>query len=684
MAITRRDFLKVSFVAGSALVVSIYFEGCQKLPSPQYTPTPTGLPLPETTPAITPTLQPEDTPSSEPAWLTPNVFVKIGSDGLVTITVHRSEMGQGVRTALPMILADELGADWNLVRVEQALGDPAYGSQETGGSQSVQSSYNTLRSAGSLARQILVNAAAQTWGVDPKDCYTQDSLVIHRPTGQQLPFGGLVALAATLPVPPRAELSFKDPAEFRIIGTNLGRVDNTAILTGAAVYGMDVRLPGMLVATVARCPVIGGKVASYDDSATRQVAGVRQVLPIQNGLAVVADETYQALRGKGLLKITWDEGKNASLNSADLEQDLLDRMSQATPSPGELVQYYTMPHFAHATLEPMNCVADVRADGCELWVPTQNPQAVRSNVLSQLHLSADQVKVHVPMIGGGFGRRLENGPRGLAPTTDYVREAVEISQAIHAPVQLVWTRQDDFEHDMYQPLSVTRVSARLDDIKTLSVRHSDASSAIPVGYWRSVTNPPDAFARESFLDEYALATGVDAVELRRTFLNPRAQAVVDKAAEMASWGSSLPAGTARGLAYFATWDVTHVAQVAEVTVNGTEIRVPRVFCAVDCGLVINPDMVVAQMEGGIVFGLTATLKRYIEIINGAAQQTSFADYPLLRFDEMPQVEVYIMPSNERPTGIGEMGNPPIAPAVANAVFALTGQRLRRLPLRLAS
>jgi len=681
MEISRRDFLKVSFVAGSGLVIAVYLGGCKELPTQENTPTATALL--KSTPIPTRTELPEGTPTPEPpTWFTPNVFVTIGSAGLITITAHRSEMGQGVRTALPMILADELGADWNSVRVEQALGDPAYGSQETGGSHSIQNFYSIMRSAGAVGRQVLISAAAQTWGVDTRDCFTEKSMVIHRPSGQKLPFSALITLASTLPVPASRVISLKDPADFRIIGTSLGRVDNPEIITGKAVYGMDVRLPGMLYSAVAHCPVIRGKVTSYDDSATRQVPGVREVVQIDNGIAVVAEHAYQALRGKALLQVSWDSGANTRLNSTELEQALLERAKIATPPADELVQYYTMPYFAHATMEPMNCTANVSSDGCEVWVPTQNPQVVRSNIKGLLRIGPDKIKVYVPLIGGGFGRRLESGPAGLSPTVDYVSEAVQISQAIGAPVHLIWTRQDDFEHDMYQPLSVTRVRARLDDISTLSAQRFDVSSSIPVGYWRSVTNPPEAFARESFMDEYAVMTKADPVVLRHNYLNGRARDVVDMAADMASWGSPTPTGVGRGIAYHATWGATHVAQVAEVMVNETEIRVLHVFCAVDCGLVINPDMVIAQMESGIVFGLTAALKEHIHIESGIVTPYSFAGYPLLRFDEMPQVEVQIVKSTERPTGVGEMGNPPIAPAVANAVFAITGQRLRRLPLRL--
>jgi isoquinoline 1-oxidoreductase beta subunit len=677
MEINRREFLKVSLVAGSGLVMAFYLEACNDNPTPESTPTATATRI-----VPTPTEIATSTPEAG-AYLTPNVFVTINDKGIVTITQHRSEMGQGVRTALPMILADELGADWNMVRVEQAPGDNKYGDQNTGGSLSVTSCYTRLRMAGAMARQLLVSAACQTWNLKVEDCYTENNLVIHRPTGKQLPFGDLIELAATLPLPHTEELKLKDPAEFRIIGTNKARVDNVGILTGKAVYGMDVSLPGMLYAAVARSPVINGTVVSYDDSSTRKVAGVREVVLIDSGIAVVAEGSWQALQGRSLLQVEWHPNANPTLSSVDFEQSLLKQATPANSPADELVRYYTFSYFAHATMEPMNCTVDIHSDRCEAWVPTQSPQAVVTH-LSPMVGANTKIQVHVPLIGGGFGRRLERGPAGFPKTSDYVREAVQISQAVGTPIHLIWTRQDDFMHDMYHPLSVTRVHARFDYIKSLGMERFEASERIPMGYWRSVTNPPDAFARESFLDEYAVEMGIDPVELRRNYLNSRAQAVVDKAAEMAGWGSSLPSGTARGIAHFATWGTTDVAQVAEVTIRGTEIRVPRVYCAVDCGVAVNPDMIVAQMESGIVFGLTAALKEAMLIENGIAMKTSFADYPILRFDEMPQVEVQIIQSSELPTGIGEMSNPVIAPAVANAIYALTGQRLRKMPLKLKS
>ncbi len=682
MDISRREFLKISFVAGTGLVIAVYLDGCTTSPtaSPTSTVKPTALPL---TPTSVPTRTATPTPEP-PVTLTPNVYVTIGSDGVVTITQHRAELGQGIRTALPMVLADELGADWKMVRVEQALGDKKYGNQSTGGSVSVDTFYEPYRRAGAMARQLMVNAAAQVWNLPAGECFTENGLVIHRPTGKQMPFSDLVELAASLPVPTLSDVTLKAPAEFKIIGTSVNRVDNPEILTGKAIYGMDVSLPGMLYATVASCPVIGGKVASFDDRAARQVPGVREVLQITSGIAVVAEGTWQAMQGKAALQVEWDPGSNATLNSDLLEQPLFEAASRIAPAEGELVKFYTFSYFAHATMEAMNCTADVRPDGCEVWVPTQDSQRVRANVTNQLKISTENVKVHAPLVGGAFGRRLEDGySAGLPPASDYVKQAVEISQAVGAPIHLVWTRQDDFAHDVYHPLTITRVQARLDDITTLTMQRFDVLSRIPLGYWRSVTNPAEAFARESFLDEYALETGVDPVELRRVYLNPRAQAVVDKVAEMAGWGSAMPAGSARGLAHFATWRTTDVAQVAEVTVNGTEISVPRVYCALDCGVAVNPDMIVAQMESGIAFGLTTALKEAMEFKGGIATKTNFVDHPILRFDEMPQVEVQIISSTKHPTGIGEMSNPVIAPAVANAVFAATGQRLRKLPLRLA-
>jgi isoquinoline 1-oxidoreductase beta subunit len=667
LALNRRGFLKVSHVAGVGMLISLYLPACSEKPS---------IPTPSLTATWSPTLPPEPTLVG-PDSVTPNLFVKIGIDDTVTITVHRSEMGQGVRTALPMILAEELEADWQTIRVQQANGNRAYGDQMTGGSVSVSTCYGLLRRAGAVARDLFLTAAAQAWGTETDRCYAENGAVIHKDTGEQLTYGHLVPLTASLPVPEAHQVELKSEQAFRIIGTSQGRLDNLDIVTGQAVFASDVKVPGMLYAAVAYNPVIGGQVTSFEDAAARLVPGVRDVIEVGEGVAVVAENTWSALQGRQALSPTFDDGSNAAYSSAADELDLMQRAA-VTPAGNPLVAYYTVPYLSHAPMEPMNCVADARADRCEVWVASQNPQEVQQDVMRETGLPAEAVLVHVPLIGGGFGRRLfDNFP------IPFVLEAVRLSQATGKPIKLFWTREDDIQHDYYHPLSITAAIGDLEQVRPPRVGVREAGSAIPTGAWRSVNNVPEAFARESFIDEYALALEVDPLDLRLQLLtSDRAKAVVELAAEKAGWATPMPAGYGRGLAYHATWGVTHVAQVAEVSVSAEgQVRVHRVVCAVDCGTVINPDMVVAQMESGIVFGLTATLKAAVSLANGRVEQSNYHDYPLLRLDETPAIEVYILPSQAAPTGIGEMSNPVIMPAVANAVFAATGVRVRRVPIR---
>jgi isoquinoline 1-oxidoreductase beta subunit len=584
-------------------------------------------------------------------------------------------MGQGVRTAIAMIVAEELDIDWSAVRVEQTQANSAYGDQVTGGSVSVSKHYSTLRLAGAAARQMLVAAAAQTWGVEKESCLTENGWVIHPDVDQRIAYGELVKTAATLPVPKRSEVSVKDPKDFRLVGTGIGQWDAPRMVDGSAVYGIDVLVPNMLYATVARPPVFGGELASFDATKAKAVAGVRDVIQISDGLAVVADSTWAAIQGRKALEITWDEGPLADLSSAEIRQTLVEQASQPGKSGGSgtLEAAYDVPFLAHATMEPMNCVADVRQDRCEVWAPTQDPQGVKRRATMITGLPADSVQVHVPLIGGGFGRRL---------AVDYAEQAVRISKAVGAPVKVMWTREDDIEHDLYHPLSYNYVKVNLDEPGRFRVRSYEAQRGVPTGYWRSVTNVPEAFAHECFLDEVAAALGKDPYELRIELLPERSRAVLELAASRADWGTALPDGWGRGIAHHSTWGVTPVAQVAEVSVGQDgAVRVHRVVCAIDCGTVINPDMVEAQMEGGIVFGLSAVLKGEITLENGRVQQSNFHDYPILRMDEMPEIEVHIVPSDGRPSGVGEMGVPPIIPAVVNAVFAATGKRIRRLPIR---
>ncbi len=689
--LSRREFLKVSAVTGMGLTIAIYLSGCQRAPTPtprsvSAEPTttppstspagPTGAPEPTGAPDVTPEITPEAS-----RLLEPNIYLTIDNQGSVTARAFRSEMGQGVRTAIAMILAEELDVDWSAVRVVQSPTDPAYGNQTTGGSASVSNHYSILRQAGAVARHMLMVAAAARWGVEPASCRTDSGWVIHPDGDPKLPYGELVDAAADSPVPGRGEVQLKNPQDFRIIGTPVLLCDAPQMADGRAIYGSDIRLPDMLYATVARCPVFGGEVSGFDPSKAKAVAGVRDVIQIDSGIAVVADNTWAAIQGRTALEVTWSPSSYADWNSAGIRQTVAQDAPQLAEAgaEGRAAQdaAYDIPYLAHATMEPMNCVADVRADRCEIWAPTQNPQEAKRRARSITRLTEDAITVHVPLLGGGFGRRLQ---------VDYVEEAVQISQTVGAPVKLVWTRDDDLQHDFYHPLSYNYVRSELDETGRPTVmprvRSYAAQFGIPTGAWRSVQNFTEAFARESFLDEVAARSGLDPYALRRELVPGLGRAVVELAASKAGWGSPLPEGWGRGIAYFATFGVTHVAQVAEVSVaqDGT-VRVHRVVCAVDCGTVINPDTVRAQMEGGIVFGLTAALKADITIESGRAQQSNFHDYPLLRMDEMPIVEVHIVPSDQPPSGIGEMAVPPIAPAVANAVFDATGKRIRHLPIR---
>ena len=656
--LTRRDFLKILGTAGTSLLVGIYLGGCDKA---VISDEPT-----QATDSTAPTL---DLPTG---YIRSNIYLKIDSDGTVTVTAFRSEMGQGVRTAIAMILADELDADWDTIVIEQAPADRAYGTQVTGGSASISGNYLELRLAGAAVRQLLVNAAAAVWEVDPVNCRTESGFVIHPDGTQRLSYGALAGTASELELPELGGFSLKPETEFRIIGTDVHHWDAPGIITGKAIYGMDVKLPGMLYAAIARSPVFGGRIASFDGSKATDVSGVKSVQVIDNWIAVVAEHTWAAIKGRDALDITWEGGKT-DLSSANIRASLAERAPQpGSAGEGEIEAVYEFPYQAHVTMEPMSCVADVKGDRCEIWAPTQSAQDVQRAVQSALKFPREAVTVHVTLMGGGFGRRLQ---------TDYAVEAAKISQSVGLPVQVVWTRTDDIQHDFYHPLSYFYVRGNPQETARPDVRTYDGGTFIPTGAWRSVGNHQDAYPRECFIDELAAAKRIDPLDLRRALYTGKALGVIELAAEKAGWGDPLPEGWGRGIAYHATFGVTHVAMVAEVAASAEEIRVHRVVCAADCGIAINPDNIAAQIEGGIVFGLTAALKAGVTVEKGQIVESNFHECPILQIHEMPVVEVHILKSTSNPSGMGEMGVPPIAPAVANAVFNATGVRVRHLPIK---
>ncbi len=656
-----------------------------------------------------------------PADFAPSGYLRIGTDSIVTIFADHVELGQGIMTALPMIVAEELDADWTKVRVERMPDNPSAWPRRimTVGSQSVRSSYMPLRMAGAAAREVLVTAAANAWKVSAAECRTENGYVLHAASGKRASYGALATAASQLPA--REGSPLKNPKDFRIIGTRRARVDLPAKVNGSAQFGIDVRLPGMLIATVVRPPVLGGTLKSFDATATKAVPGVKQVLQFASGIAVLATDTWSALQGRKALIVEWNDGANATLTSAEIRRKFTDLMSsESTPATNRgdataalkaasssITVDYELPFAAHATMEPMNCTAHVRADGADVWAPTQSPTNFQMLAASIAGVSPSAIKLHVTMVGGGFGRRARS---------EVLVDATLLSKLSGAPVKVMWTREDDMLHSPYRPFGLHRMSGAVDadgwpaawthrivtqhalgpgdthggasdlpySIPNVHVDYVTATSPVEVAAWRSVGHSQTGFVVESFIDELAAAGKKDPVELRRKLLAnaPRYLGVLNLAVSKSDWGKAMPAGSGRGIAVHAMTG-TYVAQIAEVTVTGNVIKVTRVICAVDCGVVINPDTLAAQMEGSIVYGLTCALKNEITVKAGQVEQSNFNTYPMLRLSESPRVEVYTVSSAEAPGGIGEPGVPPIAAAVANAVFAATGQRLRKLPFRLA-
>jgi len=713
--VSRRDFLKTGATTAAGLTIAFY------IPS-RFT---------EVARGEAPTLSGSD------GAFAPNGWVHIGTDGVVTITVDKSEMGQGVNTSYPMLVAEELDADFAQVRVGAAPENPAGWTRRmgTGGSSSVRSSYDTLRQAGATARAMLVAAAARQWGVEAATCRTEKGTVIHAATGRTLAYGALASRAGSLPVP--ADAPLKDPKDFRILGTRVRRLDTPVKVNGTARFGIDTRLPGMLYASIERSPAFGGSITRVDDSRARSMPGVKRVVQLaavksarsERAVAVVADSYWHALSARRALHIEWNDGPNGSLDSAAISARLAQLAEQAgLPARTEgdagaamqgaaktIEAVYEVPYLAHATMEPMNCTAHVRATGCDVWAPTQGQSGAQAVAAEVAEMPPEQVRVHTTYLGGGFGRRSE---------TDFVAEAVQLSKVMGAPVQVIDIREDDVRHDFYRPTTYNRFAAGFDasgnpvawthrivgasiatskgrpprdgidgslvegaanvpyEIPNILVEQTIADLPIPLGYWRSVGSSHNAYLTECFVDEVARAAGKDPYEFRRALLakHPRHRGVLELAAQKAGWGTPLPAGRTRGIAVAESFG-SYVAEVAEVSLDGKGMpRVHHVVCAVDCGPVVNPDTIEAQMQSGIVYGLTAALYGDITIERGRVLQGNFNDYPMLRMKEMPKVDVYIVPSTEKQGGIGEPGTPPIAPAVCNAIFAATGVPVRRLPI----
>ncbi|HTO48226.1 MAG TPA: xanthine dehydrogenase family protein molybdopterin-binding subunit [Burkholderiales bacterium] len=704
--LSRREFMIVGATAVGGLALGLRFAGAEEAPNGR-------------------------------ATFAPDAFIRIASDGSVTLVMCQVEMGQGTYTAMPQLIAEELEVGLDQVRLEHAppndalYKNPLFGDQETGGSTSVREFYEPLRRAGAAARTMLVAAAAKQWGVDPATCRAERGTVVHPDSGRSLGYGALAEAAAKQPVP--AHVALKEPKDWKLIGTPAKRLDTREKVNGAAQYGIDVRLPGMKFATVEASPVLGGKLAALDEAKAMAIPGVRQVVRFDDVVAVVADNGWAAKKGLMALELRWDDGANGQVSTADVVRDLAaaaqqpgvvarndgDASAALAAAASKLEAVYEVPFLAHAAMEPLNCTVHVREDGCEVWTGTQVLTRCQATAAKVTGLPLDKVVVHNHLLGGGFGRRLEY---------DVVTQAVRIGQKVDGPVKVMWTREEDIRHDVYRPSYYDRIAAGLGpdgkptawthrivgpsilarylpaafrngydfdavdaaehltyDIPSIRVEHVRQEEAVVnTGFWRGVGPTHNVFVIESFMDELAAAAKSDPVAYRRALLGkaPRARAVLDRAAEAANWGKALPAGRARGVSLlYSSWG-TYVAQVAEVEVAKGDVRVRRVVCALDCGTVVNPDIVKAQAEGGIVFGASAALWGEITLAKGRVEQSNFTNYRVMRMNEAPEIEVHVVPSTEPPGGMGEPGTAAIAPAIANAVYAATGKRLRKLPLRI--
>ena len=704
---TRRHFIKTSALLGGGLVLACHLPFSRR-----------------------------DAEAAAEEAFAPNAYLRIGQDDSVTVIVNKSEMGQGIYTSLPMLVAEELCCDWKKVKFAPSPVAPEYNHTQfgpmmvTGGSSSVRSEWDRLSMAGAAAREMLIAAAAQVWQVDPAGCRAENGFVIS-PAGERLSYGKLAARAAKLPVPkePRLKSGRKS-----LLGTSAKRLDSPAKINGSAVFGIDVQSTGMLTAVIARPPVFGGKVAGFNADKAKALPGVRSVVAVEAGVAVAADDFWQAQKGRELLEITWDEGKWAGISTPAMREEyaklaltpgLIARKDGDAPAllaanPDRVEAVFEFPYLAHATMEPLNCFVDLKSDSCLIRTGSQFQTVDRAAAARVAGLKPEQIVFETTFLGGGFGRRACTG-------SDFVIEAVQVAKALGQPVKVVRTREDDMRAGYYRPMWYNRVEACLDkkgyplawhqrivgqsiiagtpfesvmvkegidhtsvegaadtpyDIPNLQVELHSPTNGVPVLWWRSVGHSHTAFVMESFLDELAHKAGKDPYQYRRTLLakHPRHLKVLQTAAEKGGWGKPLPKGRGRGIAVHESFG-SFIAQMAEVSLDKSgNIKVHRVVCAVDCGRIVNPDTIKAQMESGIIFGLSAALYGAITLKNGRVEQGNFDTYPLVSMAVAPKIEVHIVASNEAPGGVGEPGVPPIAPAVANALFAVSGARLRTLPM----
>jgi CO/xanthine dehydrogenase Mo-binding subunit len=700
--LSRREFVVAGVAAGAGLVVGFYLPHGNK---------------------------------SQAESFSPNAYLRITPDNKVTIVVARSEMGQGVRTALPMILAEELEADWKQIEIEQAGASTLFGDQTTGGSASIRSTWDPMRKAGAAAREMLISAAALTWAVPRSGCTAENGHVKHGASNRSFSYGELVGKAATLPIP--TDVPLKQSKDYKIVGQRLARVDSPAKVKGEAVFGIDYRAPGMKFAVLSRCPTIGGKVVSFDDKDSKKLSGVSYVGKVgDTAVAVVADSVWGAMEGRRALNITWNDGPNTDLNTAAVMASLKEAAAKkgaslyaagdpAKAAGRKITAEYELPFMAHAPMEPGNCTAHYQGTRCELWAPTQVPQDCRDSVATAVGLDPDQVKVNVTLMGGGFGRRLEH---------DYAVEAALVSKAINAPVKVIWTREDDMRSSTYRPASLHQITAAVDSsgfpaalthriiapsisgqkgqptpgnvdpdlpdeagpvygIPNYSIEYVMSETPVPLGWMRSVYALQAAFALESFIDELAVAAGKDPLQYRlhmlakdqdlqyftTTWKTARMRGVLQLAADKAGWDKPLAPGRHRGIACFGCF-ASYMAEVVEISMENDQPRVHRVVAAVDCGQVVNPSILEQQIQGGIVYAMSNALRAKITIEKGRVVQGNFDDYAPLRMEETPVVEVYAVPSQEAPSGIGEPSVPPLAPALCNAIYAATKQRIRKLPI----